>query len=256
MQAGHRLCVKLWNVARFSQPFLEGAERAGPPGSGPAAAAWLPADRWLLSRLQRVIAAATEAFEAYEYAGARAAVAEFFWRDLADNYVELAKKRLYARGEAGHGAACAALNRAVNSLVKMLAPFMPYVTEAVYQALFAAGEGCSSVHRAAWPEADGALIDDEAERLGLELVAIATAVRRYKTERELRLGAELPSLLLATGDGAARRALQESRLDLVSVTRAAAIGIVEALPPGCEVLAGAGAVAVGIGSGDDGPVSS
>ena len=240
MQAGHRLTVKLWNVARFSQRFLEAIPPAG--GMEPR----LPSDRWLLSRLQRVVSLATEAFDRYEYAAARSAVEAFFWHDLADNYLELAKKRLYTDGDSGQASAQSVLHQAVAAVVKLLAPFLPYTAEAVYQALFAEEEECPSVHRARWPEADGGLVDEEAEGTGEELLAIATAVRRYKTERELRLGAEVPKLVLATPSEALRQALEESRPDLVSVTRARVLEVVAELPEGCEVLPAEGAVRVAV----------
>jgi valyl-tRNA synthetase len=238
MQAGHRLAVKLWNVARFAQRFHGHAvARRRPDGH-------LPSDRWLLSRLQRATREATEAFEGYEYAAAKSAVEAFFWRDLADNYVELAKKRLYAEGEPGKEAARAVLHRAVAAVVKLLAPFMPYVTEAIYQALFAGEEHCSSVHRARWPEPAEELLDHEAELLGEELVGIAAAVRRYKTEHEVPLGSGLAAVTLASADAALRGSLELSRPDIVSVTRAQVLEIVPELPRGSTPLVTGGSVKV------------
>ena len=98
--------TKLWNVARFAERFLARRPTQRQPPEG-----LLPADRWLLSRAQRLIARVTALFEAYDYAAAKSEVEAFFWRDLADNYLELAKTRLYdgvgtgARSGALHAAA-------------------------------------------------------------------------------------------------------------------------------------------------------
>ncbi|MEZ4641523.1 MAG: class I tRNA ligase family protein [Chloroflexota bacterium] len=63
-----------------------------------------PADRWILARTQQVIARVTELFAAYDYATAKSEMEAFFWRDLADNYLEMAKKRLYDGGAEAVGA--------------------------------------------------------------------------------------------------------------------------------------------------------
>lgn len=132
-------------------------------------------------------------------------------------------------------------------MIKLFAPILPYVTEAIYQELFVDQEGVESIHRASWPEVDEALVDDEAELVGVELVAMATSVRRYKTESQLRLGSELPALALATSDTDLRMALQEAQLDIGCVTRARTVLIQEVLPDGFQPLKTEGRVMLAIG---------
>jgi valyl-tRNA synthetase len=86
----------------------------------------------------------------------------------------------------------------LQTVLKLFAPFLPYITEEIYQGLFA--EQGRSIHLASWPEADANLEDGRAEALGETLVAIATAVRRYKSERSLPLGKELALLQLVAAD--------------------------------------------------------
>ena len=152
----------------------------------------------------------------------RGEVETFFWRDLADNYLEMAKQRLYA-GEAGYEAARYTLHRALLTTVKLLAPLLPYVTEAIYSGLFAATEGVSSVHLAAWPKADTRFDDATALIAGDALLDIATAVRRYKSERGLSLGAELAALHLPDAPPELTAALRGATADLLSITRARAL---------------------------------
>ncbi|TMC96835.1 MAG: valine--tRNA ligase, partial [Chloroflexi bacterium] len=90
---GRRLVTKLWNASRFAESRLARFTNGAHP------AVLLPTDRWLLSRLARTIAGATAELDRYEYTAARAEIDRFFWSDLCDNYLELAKARLYS--EAG-----------------------------------------------------------------------------------------------------------------------------------------------------------
>jgi len=208
------------------------------------------ADRWILSRLQRTIQAATEAFERYEYSVAKMETEAFIWRDLADNYLEMAKRRLYDEESPEHDGALWALYHGLEALLKLLAPFIPHITDALYQEGFGPPQGAVSIHRAPWPEVDGSLIDGEAETIGAELVAVATAVRRYKTEQSIRLGAELPLVYLATDDAQLRESLRQAEADIASITRAEALVIGPSLPPEVAAIKADGAVGVAVKAGD------
>jgi valyl-tRNA synthetase len=104
---------------------------------------------------------------------------------------------------------------------------MPYVTEEIFRTLFAAGDGSASIHRADWPTVDEALIDELAEGAGDVIVDVATAVRRYKTENQLHLSAELGRLQVAVGDQGLRQMLSQAQADIRSVTRAKRVEIRE-----------------------------
>jgi valyl-tRNA synthetase len=213
IQAGARLVNKLWNVANLSRRFLGGYR---PPETRPSLT---PSDRWILSRLQGLIGRCTGLFRQYDYAGARSETELFFWT-VADNYLELSKKRLYEGEHRGHAAARYTLFHTLLATLKLFAPFLPYVTEAVYQAMLAEADGSGSIHRSRWPVADEKLVDEAAEQTGEVLLAIATAVRRYKSERNLSLAGELAQLQLQTADEELRQGLTAAEADLISVSRA------------------------------------
>jgi valyl-tRNA synthetase len=215
IEAGRRLATKLWNVARFAERFLEGYS---PPPAPPAGLTL--GDRWLLSGLQRLIVRATERFADYDYATAKSDTEQFFWQ-TADNYLEMAKQRLYGQGP-GSEAAQYALYHALYTLLHLLAPLMPYVTEAIYQGIWTAGE---SIHRRPWPRPDETLLDEDAEKNGERLLEIASAVRRYKSEAGLPLGSELPRLSLASDDPLLLASLREGEADLASITRAQIVSL-------------------------------
>lgn len=225
VEAGAKLVTKLWNVARFAERFIV-------PTSVAALPALSSADRWILSRATHLVERCTAHFDAYDYATAKSEAETFFWQDLADNYLEMAKLRLY--GDAGSAeyedGARFALSIVLETVLKLFAPFLPHVTEEIWQHLFADTPWEHSLHREPWPEPDRRLRDPDAEALGALLVEIATAVRRYKSEHAMSLGVELKALALVPGETEMGDRLGEAHFDLRSVTRARTIHLLDTLP--------------------------
>jgi valyl-tRNA synthetase len=237
---GLRLATKLWNAARFADRFLAGQPLLPRPGELSSA------DRWILAELQALIQAATAALENYEYAQAKSAVETFFWTALTDNYLEMAKQRLYSGEGLGFEAARYTLQTLLRTVVKLLAPFLPYVTEAIYLDLFAPAEGCISVHRSAWPQSDMDLSAAASVLWGERLVEILSAVRRYKTEHKIGLASAIKRVQLGTFDPKLAEFLRRAGPDLTSATRAEAIEVVESIDPGLTVLSEDSRLAVAI----------
>jgi valyl-tRNA synthetase len=239
---GGKLITKLWNVARFSERFLEGYR---PTLDG---VELTPTDRWMLARLASLIQRVTALFRAYEYAAAKSEIEGFFWRDLADNYLEMCKERLYGEPGPLRDGARYTLHAALLSTIKLFAPILPFVTEEMYCGLFAEAEGQSSIHLARWPEAQPAWASEQAEALGETLIELATAVRRYKSEASLSVGAELSKLLLSTPDQTLAEQLKAARLDILSVTRAKEMCIVSdgTLNGASEIWRNEGVMAIGL----------
>ena len=160
VQAGARLVTKLWNAARFSERFIAGYSLPGeiPPMT--------PADRWIMARLQALVTQVSGLFGAYDYAVAKNELEGFFWHDLADNYLEMAKQRLYDPAGDRHEGARYCLYWALKTLAQMFAPILPFVTDEIYQGLFTAGGDFQSVHRSSWPQVDPRLIDESAVAQG------------------------------------------------------------------------------------------
>jgi valyl-tRNA synthetase len=225
-------------VARFAEPFLADA---APADRGEA---HHPVDEWILAALDEVTRQATAAFDQYEYGQARSAIEAFFWRDLADNYLELAKQRLYDAQCAGHASACRTLKTMLMQVLKLFAPILPFITDRLWRALFAGETGQASIHTSAWPEAGAAAAQDAAAQgaahdavaFGEHIIAVATAVRRYKSEHALSLGSPLARLEIATQDEALARMLETAVVDLESVTRAQVVRIGQELPAGLCLL--------------------
>jgi len=221
LATGRRLVTKLWNASRFAEARLQDLQVQSCTASE-LPVGLLPTDRWLLSRLARTIAFATTELKHGNYSAARAEVERFFWSDLCDNYLELAKLRLYQ--EQGHEREAAqwTLYQALLNVLKLLAPYLPFITEEIYLGLFQQWDGAASIHIAVWPESHAAWIDPDAEAAGNDLLEILRLVRRYKAEHGLSVGAELNSLRI-THSRSVHPALAATTIDLKSATRAKTI---------------------------------
>jgi len=216
---GGKLVNKIWNVARFSARFLADYTPSQTPES------FTLADQWLFSRLNRLIHRVTSLYKDCDYAAAKAETESFFW-NLADNYLEMAKQRLYDDNHSQREAALFTLHHTLLTVLKLFAPILPHVTERIYQGLYAGtnrettGNHFSSIHTSNWPKPDNELINEAADNLGDTLLEIATSVRRFKSERNLSLGTELKRVQLAVGDSQLRENLANGNSDLMSITRA------------------------------------
>ena len=131
LAASRAFANKIWNAARFLMMNLEGAPQPIPAveperlGLG---------ERWILERLDEVIAKATAAIDAYEFNVAAMAVYQFIWREFCDWYIELSKESLNAGGDAQAGARYV-LVRCFDQMLRILHPFMPFVTEELWQVI-------------------------------------------------------------------------------------------------------------------------
>jgi valyl-tRNA synthetase len=247
---GQRLVTKLWNIARFGQRFLQGYQPASSPPE------LLPADAWILSRLQRIIARATDAFQDCDYVTAKDEVESFLWGVLADNYVEMVKARLYELpdGDPRKEAARYTLHTALLAIVRMLAPILPHIAEEIYHLLSPGPGAAPSVHVSSWPQVEPGLVSDAAEVLGEALVAIASEARRFKTAGRLPLGSPLARIGISSPDQALLAALRLSELDIRSVTRARELSFSAALPQAAP-LPGVENVWLSVEPGDAGALS-
>ena len=247
IQIGGRLVTKLWNVARFCEPFLQGFCPA--PGRTIAHNLLTPADQWILAGLQSLIQGVTTLLENYDYAAAKSEIESFFWGDLADNYLEMAKQRLYDPQNPQRDGARFTLYQVLLDTLKLFAPFLPYVSEEIYGGLFAGPAAAStSIHASSWPAVISIYEDAPALEFGRLVVEIASAVRRYKSEHNLPLGNELGRLQLAlvnTSPDPEDR-LRRAFPDLASITRARQIELTPELDPSLERLASPAAVHLAI----------
>ncbi|WP_175266027.1 valine--tRNA ligase [Methanothrix thermoacetophila] len=175
--AASRFQQKLWSIYRFAAPFASDTD-----------APFTQIDRWLLGELGMLVSKVTDAMEAFQFDEAFRAIRAFTWEVLADDYIEIVKSRLYGPDSDERRAAQATLYRVLDVLCRLMAPFIPFITEEIYTSLTG-----KSVHTQSWPS-----LETYTSPEGALIREIAAAIRRYKSERGMALNAPLSGIEIYT----------------------------------------------------------
>jgi valyl-tRNA synthetase len=203
MKIGRRLAIKILNASKFVLGRLEGA---APMSSSDVIE---PLDRDLLALLAQLIDEATAAFENYDYARALERTESFFW-SFCDNYVELAKTRSYGDvADPATRSAHATLSLTLSTLQRLLAPFLPFVTEEVWRWWHS-----ESVHLAQWPTRDELGNAPVASGVYNAVGEVLEAVRREKSTQKVSQRKEVAELVIA-GPGEVLEVIQAGSRDLI-----------------------------------------
>jgi valyl-tRNA synthetase len=214
IEGARNFANKLWQAGRFILGNLDKAEaRLGE---------LLLEDRWILSRLNRLTGEVAELMDTFQYGEAGRRVRDFLWDEFCDWYIEAAKVRLYDEA-ADQGTPLAVLLTVLEQSLRLLHPFMPYATEALWQALPASVKTASALIVAPWPLGDAALLDDAVEAQMGVLMDLVRGIRNVRAEYNVEPGKRI-SAILAVGELApvlqARRPMLEllARLDGAALT--------------------------------------
>jgi valyl-tRNA synthetase len=215
IKVGRRLAIKILNAGKFVLSF-EPAANSDQAGDEQITE---PIDHALLRRLATVVDQCTNALEAYDHATALEQAERFFWF-FCDDYLELVKARAYGEhGTTGASSAVATLRLALSHVLRLLAPFVPFVTEEVWS-----WWQDGSVHKAAWPGA--ALLREQAgpgdEAVLTAAAAAIAAIRKAKSQAQLPMKNPVPLLILTAGQPRVD-ALAAAGDDVRSAGRVAAI---------------------------------
>jgi valyl-tRNA synthetase len=218
MKVGRRLAIKILNASKFALSF---GHVAGESVEDLAAHVVEPLDLALLASLRDVVAQATAGFEAWDYTRSLEVTETWFWT-FCDDYLELVKDRAYGgRGEEPAASARATLRIALDIVLRLFAPVLPYVTEEVWSWTH---EG--SVHRTTWPTVEDVPQLGDPAVLAAVGAALA-AVRKTKSEAKVGMRTELSRLVL-TGPTAALEHARAAEADLRAAGRL--VGAVEYAP--------------------------
>lgn len=217
LKNGQRLITKLWNACQFVKIHIETAstQEIKPQDL-------YSSDQWILSRLNETVAKVTKAYENYEVGLAKIAFEEFFWHDFCDNYLELIKNRLYKpelyhNGETLKASAQYTLAKCFWTILRLVAPIIPHVTEELYQDIFKTQYQYSSLHLTDMPlSSEGKVISID------DIITLISDVRWYKTSHKLSLWADLEKTIIK-GPQSLLNLIKEYEIDILGVTKSKVI---------------------------------
>jgi valyl-tRNA synthetase len=206
---------KIWNASRFALMNLEGYD--------PDAATAEPelADRWITSRLNKAVIGVLEALDAYKFNEAASILYQFFWHEFCDWYVELIKDRLYREDEERKQSARKHLVRTLDESLRLLHPFMPFITEEIYQHLPEHGE---SIMIEPYPVGHTDRDDSAAEEEMQLIMEAITLIRNIRGEMNIPPGKALRPLLRVRQEGV-EKILKRYEGHLLSLSRCETVRI-------------------------------
>ena len=234
LESARNFANKLWNASRFVSTQLDGA--AGLEGWYELPAVVHLEDRWIVSRLNRVTEAVRGYLDRFEMDEAQREIYDFVWHEYCDWYIEMAKVRLRGGSEPSP---LPVLAHVLEGILRLLHPFMPFITEEIWQSLKARlpSEGSlpESIMVAPYPEAHVARLDSRSEE-HLNLVRdVVTQVRNYRTEQKVAANRQIQAVIdvreQASGVDAApiKEALEGERATIQQLAR---IGELDVVGPG------------------------
>jgi valyl-tRNA synthetase len=221
LEGGRNFANKLWNAARFVISSLGDAVVEPPPLAGREA---MPLeDRWIMSRLHRTAAEVEKLLGDFQVGEAGRRLHDFFWGELCDWYIEMAKVRL----KADDRSPLPVLAHVLDASLRLLHPFMPFVTEEVWQHLrpHLASPGAEALIVASWPQVDKGWYDDEAETQASLVLDIVRAIRNIRAERGVEPSRFVEVYVVAAP--ASRGAVEASRPVIEALARARPLHVVE-----------------------------
>jgi len=211
LEGARNFANKLWQATRFILMNLGDGE----PATDLAGLKLELEDRWILSRLHRLAGDAFRLMEDHQYGEAGRRVRDFLWDEFCDWYIEAAKVRLYDDG-ADKATPRAVLLAVLETAVRLLHPFMPFVTEAIWQALPQAVRQGEALIIARWPLCDAAWLDDDAEAQMALLMELTRGIRNVRAEYNVDVAKRVAATIVA-GEYASR--LESRRALLVTLAR-------------------------------------
>jgi len=177
-----KLMIKLWNVARFVEMWKVKPKKSKPSNI---------VDKWILSKLNQIIDVYRKSFEKYDAITARREMEQFFWHDFCDFYMEMIKYRLYGKDKNAKESAEQTLYSVFYRILQMFSIILPHITEEIYQHLF---KNEASIHLTQLPEPES--VDKNAITSGDLAVEAITAIRKWKSDGKMSLGAEVEHLVM------------------------------------------------------------
>jgi valyl-tRNA synthetase len=224
---------KIWNAARFSLLNSEGAQIGR--GFEGDRAGWALHNRWIISRLNRTAESVARSLAVYDFYAAVQTLYHFFWDDFCDWYIELSKQEVTSESDVpARSDARSRLVTVLEQALRLLHPFMPYITEELWQrlpgvdagALHPAYQGAQpTVMLAAYPQARVELIDERAEWEMQMVIDLISRVRNIRSELSLKPGEEIQIIIGTTDERLQELFGRESAAQIKRLARASLISV-------------------------------
>ena len=210
VQAGKRFVTKLWNASNFVFMNLKDYKPKKPKKLEKL-------DELFLNELNRVIYTTTGRFVEYNYSKARSDTEEFFWKDFCDNYLEIVKWRVYNGNKQEKESAFYTLYTSLLTILKLIAPITPFITEHIYQEHFKKNEKEKSIHISEWPKVEKQISKESRHKIGWnKLKDLISKIRKVKSDNKKPMNSEI----ILGVDKKAYSYLKEVLQDLKHVTNA------------------------------------
>jgi len=210
---GYKFLRKFWNAFRFISIHIADFQMDEEEIKGNLN----PMDRWILSKLNRLVHDVTGDMDGYNFAHAKSSIQSFIWNDFCDEYIEAVKYRLYTQEETDSKiAAKYTLKTVISTSLKLLSPFIPHFTEEINQ--YIEGDDLS-IHGTSWPVASEDLIDLESESVGDLGVDVIGDIRRFKSSSGMPLNVQLKRTSIYTEDSDTYHHLNELKNDMKGTMR-------------------------------------
>jgi valyl-tRNA synthetase len=224
--AGYKaFCNKIWNAARFA--LLNLGDFRDQPERFVKDRPLSLADRWILSRLDQVVAGTRSALDGYQFAEAASLLYQFLWREFCDWYIELAKAALTGSDAEARASTQAVLVFCLDHVLRLLHPFTPFITEEIWQKL-PFQRPTASICLADYPSPDSRLRDEAAEAEMFPIVEAIEGLRTIRGESNLSPALKLAAQIQAA-DPAVRATLERCRSYVMPL---AGLASLEVLPLG------------------------
>lgn len=217
MQIGQKLITKLWNAFKFVKEHLATCNPEVVPNDLGAM------NEWLLDRATQTFNQYQGYFEKNEFSLALDTIEKLFWKDFCDNYLEIIKDQLFNPDRYTLEAVCATqwtLHHVGMRILQMYAPFMPHITETLYQQIYRDHLNSISIHQTRYANIQVPFTFKRSLPIAIAMLSIIDQVRKLKTERQLSLKTTLNTLTIMTSSSELIDELKQNELIIKGVTQA------------------------------------
>lgn len=225
---GYKFLRKFWNAFRFINMHIQDFKLS--VSEEEIQKNLDPMDKWILSKLNRLLADVAGSIESYNFANVVNSIQAFIWHDFCDEYIEAVKYRLYndsSQLSMSKEAAQYTLQTVISTSLIMLAPLTPHFADEIYQYVSDTG---ISIHKTLWPDVNFELIDNRAEETGKIGVELIGEIRRFKASKKMPLNAKIKTLNIYTPDSALIGQIENLDEDIKGTMRIESLGVMTGKP--------------------------